>query len=259
MKLSVIIPVFNEAATVAEIVQRVQAVQLPQEVSLEEVIIVDDSSTDDTPVVLSDLERRFQSVRVLHHEKNRGKGAALRTGITCASGDIVLFQDADLEYDPMDYPQLLRPILKNKADVVYGSRFVTTAERRVLYFWHWVGNMLLTVLCNAVSGVNLTDMETCYKAFRREVLQGLVLEQERFGCEPEITIKVAKSCWRIYEVGISYSGRTYEEGKKIGLYDAFQALWCIAKYGVTVPRRKKRSVLSFERTMTSQRGEPLVR
>jgi glycosyltransferase involved in cell wall biosynthesis len=241
MKLSVIMPVFNEAATIVESIRRVNAVQLPQEITAQEILAVDDHSTDDTARLLQDLQQECPCLRVVRHERNSGKGAALRTGLALASGDIVIFQDADLEYDPMDYAQMLSPILKGKADVVYGSRFLTTAERRVLYFWHWIVNLVLTQLCNAVSNINLTDMETGYKAFRREIFQDLVIEQDRFGCEPEITIKVARNDWRIYEVGISYTGRTYEEGKKIGWPDAFRALWYIAKYGLTVPR-KKRSV-----------------
>ena len=245
MKLSIIMPVFNEVATVAEIIRRIEEVRLPAELTEKEIIAVNDYSTDGTAEILGALESRYRDLRVIHHEKNCGKGAALRTGIAHASGDIVLFQDADLEYDPTDYAQMLAPILRGKADVVYGSRFLTTAERRVLYFWHWVGNVGLTLLCNAVSDVNLTDMETCYKAFRQEVLRGLRIEQDRFGCEPEITIKVAKNHWRIYEVGISYSGRTYEEGKKIGWRDALKAVWCIAKYGISVPRRRAQPPLPF--------------
>jgi glycosyltransferase involved in cell wall biosynthesis len=213
MKLSVIMPVFNEVTTIREIVRRIEAVVLPEGITAKEIIAIDDHSTDGASELLSQLARQYPTMQVLHHQQNYGKGAALRTGIKQASGDIILFQDADLEYDPEDYAQLLTPLLKGKADVVYGSRFLTTAERRVLYFWHWVGNVILTLLCNAVADVNLTDMETGYKAFRREVLHGLTIEQDRFGCEPEITIKVAKQRWRMYEVGISYSGRTYEEGK----------------------------------------------
>jgi glycosyltransferase involved in cell wall biosynthesis len=238
LKLSVIIPVFNEAATIGEILRRVNAAPLPQAITTQEIIAVNDGSTDGTAALLNSLQSCHAPLKVLHHAKNMGKGAALRTGIAAASGDIVLFQDADLEYDPADYAQLLHPLLAGKADVVYGSRFVTTAERRVLYFWHRVGNAALTILCNAIADVNLTDMETGSKAFRREVLSVLTIEQNRFGCEPEITIKVARHRWRMYEVGISYSGRTYEEGKKISWRDGVQALWCIVKYGLIVPHKK---------------------
>lgn len=247
MKLSVIMPVFNEAATIVESIGRVNAVQLPPEITDKEILAVDDHSTDGTTQLLHDLQRSYPCLRVVRHEKNSGKGAALRTGVALASGEIILFQDADLEYDPIDYAQMLAPILKGKADVVYGSRFLTTAERRVLYFWHWLGNLFLTQLCNAVSNVNLTDMETGYKVFRREIFRDLVIEQDRFGCEPEITIKVARNNWRIYEVGISYTGRTYEEGKKIGWPDAFRALWYIMKYGLTVPRKKRPKVTPLQR------------
>ena len=240
MQLSVIIPVFNEATTVGEILHRVDTVPLPQAITAKEIIAVNDGSTDGTAALLSRLQPCYPQLKVVHHTKNMGKGAALRTGIAAASGDILLFQDADLEYDPADYAQLLRPLLAGKADVVYGSRFVTTAERRVLYFWHWVGNAVLTLVCNAIADVNLTDMETGYKAFHREVLQALTLEQNRFGCEPEITVKVARSGWRMYEVGISYSGRTYAEGKKIGWRDGVYALWCIVKYGLTAPKQPQR-------------------
>jgi glycosyltransferase involved in cell wall biosynthesis len=250
MKLSVIMPVFNEVATIVESIGRVNVAQLPPEILAKEILAVDDCSTDGTAKLLQDLQREHPSLRVVRHEKNSGKGAALRTGLALASGEIIIFQDADLEYDPADYAQMLAPILKGKADVVYGSRFLTTAERRVLYFWHWLGNLFLTQLCNAVSNVNLTDMETGYKAFRREVFQDLVIEQDRFGCEPEITIKVARNDWRIYEVGISYTGRTYEEGKKIGWPDAFRALWYIAKYGLTVPKKKRPVVVPLPQQPT---------
>ena len=239
MKLSVIMPVFNEISTITEIIERVDAVRLPKDITDYEIIAIDDCSTDGTFEQLNKLQEQYDSLQVWRHEKNAGKGAALRTGIFYATGDIIIFQDADLEYDPNDYIQLLNPLLTGKADVVYGSRLLTSAEHRVLYFWHSVGNKILTLLCNAVSDLNLTDMETCYKAFRTEVLQELEIEQNRFGCEPEITIKIARSHWRVYEVGISYNGRTYEEGKKIGIRDGFKALWCIGKYGLTVPRKRR--------------------
>lgn len=232
-KLSVVIPVYNERRTVRELITRVQAVQLPLE---KEIICVDDCSTDGTADILRELAKTQPNLRVLFQPVNRGKGAALREGFRHAIGDYVIIQDADLEYDPQEYPQMLAPLLEGKADVVYGSRFMGGRPHRVLYFWHSVGNRLLTLLSNMVSDLNLTDMETCYKAFRREVIQSIPLEQDRFGFEPEITIKVARRRLRVYEVGISYYGRTYEEGKKIGWKDGLQALWCIVKYGLTVPR-----------------------
>jgi glycosyltransferase involved in cell wall biosynthesis len=241
MKLSVIIPIFNEASTIAEIIHRVDGALLPPEITMKEIIAVNDCSTDETAALLDVLQKHHPNLKVIYHETNRGKGAALRTGIAVTSGDLLIFQDADLEYDPAEYAQLLKPILAGKADVVYGSRFLTTAERRVLYFWHRVGNAVLTLLCNTVSDLNLTDIETGYKVFRREVLEEFQIEQDRFGCEPEITIKVARGQWRVYEVGISYSGRTYEEGKKIGWRDGVQALWCIAKYGLTVSKQQQRA------------------
>ena len=225
MKLSVVIPVYNERDTVRMIVDRVQAVQVDKEI-----IIVDDYSTDGTRDVLAQVEKDHSNVRVLLQDKNRGKGCALRTGFEKAQGDYVIVQDADLEYDPEDYHKLLQPLDKGNADVVYGSRFISNQEHRVLYFWHSVGNQLLTLLSNMATDLNLSDMETCYKVFRRELIQALVLEEDRFGFEPEVTSKLAKARARIYEVGIAYHGRTYEEGKKIGMRDGFRALWCIIKY-----------------------------
>ena len=225
MKLSVIIPAYNEVATIAEIVRRVAAAPIDKEI-----VVVDDFSTDGTRDVLAGLEGASPDVRVLLHERNYGKGRALRTGFLAARGDYVIVQDADLEYDPSDYPKLLRPLEAGLADAVYGSRFLSTEERRVLYFWHSVANRFLTLLSNMVTDLNLTDMETCYKVFRRELIQAIQLEEDRFGFEPEVTCKLSKTGARIYEVGISYHGRTYEEGKKIGWKDGVRALWCIAKY-----------------------------
>jgi glycosyltransferase involved in cell wall biosynthesis len=224
-KLSVIIPIYNEEQWISKLLARVQAVPIRKEI-----IIVDDCSTDGTRAILEGLQA--ENIRVLFQPVNRGKGAALRVGIVQASGDVIVVQDADLEYDPAEYPRLIQPILDNRADVVYGSRFIGESHR-VLYFWHSVANTLLTTLSNMFTNLNLTDMETCYKVFRREVLQSLTLRSNRFGFEPEVTAKIAKKKhppWRIYEVPISYSGRTYEEGKKIGLKDAFQAFFCIVRY-----------------------------
>jgi glycosyltransferase involved in cell wall biosynthesis len=225
-----VIPVYNEEATAEEIVGRVLAVDLPAGME-REIVMVNDASTDGTAEVLSHLEGK-DGVRVLTHPENRGKGAALATGFGAVTGDIVIIQDADLEYDPDEYPTLLQPILDGHADVVYGSRFMGSQAHRVLYFWHSVGNRFLTLLSNAFTNINLTDMETCYKVFRREVLDGLTIEESRFGFEPEITAKIAAGRWRIYEVGISYHGRTYAEGKKIGWRDGVRAIWCILKYNL---------------------------
>jgi glycosyltransferase involved in cell wall biosynthesis len=233
MKLSVVIPVYNEATTIAEILERVNAVQIDKEI-----LVVDDFSTDGTRKTLEDLKGRFPNMVVFHQPHNMGKGRALRRGFEAACGDYVIVQDADLEYDPQDYDQLLRPLETGKADVVYGSRFITTHEHRVLYFWHSVGNTILTLLSNMMTDLNLSDMETCYKVFRRELIQSIVLEEDRFGFEPEITCKLSKMRARIYEVGISYHGRTYEEGKKIGMKDGMRALWCILKYRIKPLRLK---------------------
>jgi glycosyltransferase involved in cell wall biosynthesis len=230
MKLSVVIPVYNECATLRYVVERVLAVPLELEV-----ICVDDGSRDGSQQILAELQHQYPQVRFFVQSRNMGKGAALRRGIQEASGDFVVIQDADLEYDPADYPLLLDPLKQGKADVVYGSRFLGAAPHRVLYFWHSVGNRLLTLLSNCLTNINLTDMETCYKAFRREVIQAIPIEENRFGFEPEITVKVAKRRLRIYEVGISYWGRTYEEGKKIGWKDGVRAVWCLLKYSVNEP------------------------
>lgn len=226
--LTVVMPVYNEAATVATIV-RVVLTQRP----VKELVIVDDCSQDGTWEQLSPIAQAEPRIKLLRHTMNRGKGAALRSGIAQATSEIVLIQDADLEYDPEEYCLLLAPILVGKADVVYGSRFHTASgARRVLYYWHSVGNNFLTMCSNMATDLNLSDMETCYKAFRRELVQAITIEEDRFGFEPEITAKVAKAKARIYEVGISYSGRTYAEGKKIGWRDGIRALWCIFKYNV---------------------------
>jgi len=230
MLLSIIIPVFNEAETINEIIDTVYNSPYDKK----EIIVVDDFSTDGTREQLDKIYGQTSSHidKLLFHDVNLGKGAALRTGIAAATGDIVIIQDADLEYDPYEYEKLIEPILSDKADVVYGSRFAGGQAHRVIYFWHKVGNTLLTLLSNMLSNLDLTDMETCYKVFRREIIQSIKIEENRFGFEPEITAKISKLHCRIYEVGISYYGRTYSEGKKIGWQDGVSAIRCIVKYNL---------------------------
>lgn len=227
MKLSIIIPCFNEISTIEQIVAAVKG----SPVADKEIIVVDDCSTDGTRELLKKVIEP-EVDKVLFHEKNMGKGAALRTGFENATGDVVIVQDADLEYDPQEFPILMEPILRNKADVVYGSRFVSGQPHRVVYFWHMIGNRFLTLLSNMFTNLNLTDMETCYKMFRREVIKSITIEEDRFGFEPEITAKIARGNWRIYEVGISYYGRTYAEGKKIGWRDGFRAIYAILRFNL---------------------------
>jgi glycosyltransferase involved in cell wall biosynthesis len=231
MKLSVVMPVYNERATLREVVEKVLAVALEIEL-----ICVDDGSDDGSREILGELQLRYPQIRVLLQPHNVGKGAALRRGIQEATGDYVIIQDADLEYDPGEYPLMIEPLVQGKADVVFGSRFLGGAPHRVLYFWHSVGNRALTLLSNCLTNINLSDMETCYKVFRREIIQSIPIEENRFGFEPEITVKVARRKLRIYEVGISYSGRTYEEGKKIGWKDGVRALYCLLKYSLKPDR-----------------------
>ena len=231
--LTVVIPTYNEADTLQEVVSRVRAVDVQTEI-----IIVDDASTDGSTEIAASLADGSDDITFLCHDRNHGKGRALRTGFEAATGDFVIVQDADLEYDPADYAKLLRPLLQGRADAVYGSRFLTASEHRVLYYRHYLGNRLLTLLSNLATDLNLTDMESCYKAFRRELLQSIVLEEDRFGFEPEITAKIAKAGARVYEVGISYHGRTYEQGKKIRPKDGVWALWCILKYAFKPLRRR---------------------
>ncbi len=230
--LSVLVPLYNEEEFVSPILERVLAAPLPTGIE-REIVVVDDGSTDGSAEIVAEIAARHPEVHLVRHERNRGKGAAVRTAIEHARGDFCVIQDSDLEYDPREYSNLLRPLLGGEADVVYGSRFMIVGERRVLYFWHSVANRLLTELCNLVADLNLTDMETCYKAFRTSLLKSIPIRSERFGIEPELTIKTARRQVRIYETPISYHGRTYEEGKKIGLKDAIEAVWVILRYAFT--------------------------
>lgn len=250
LSVSVIVPAYNERDTIEELLRRVQNAP----VRIHEIIVVDDCSTDGTRDVLSSLVATNPLLKLCLHHRNQGKGAALRTGIAAAGGDIVVIQDADLEYDPREYPALLQPIADGKADVVFGSRFMGGGPHRVVFFWHMVANRFLTLLSNIFTNINLTDMETCYKMFRREIIQSIPIEEDRFGFEPEITAKVAQIGCRIYEVGISYSGRTYEEGKKIGIKDGFRALYAILKYNLfkRMPKpTSKAGTTGIQRTTSS--------
>ena len=227
MKLSIIVPVYNELDTISEVVNRISKLDLDKEI-----IIVDDGSTDGTSELLNNKFNGQDDIKIVLHSNNYGKGMAVRTALKSVEGDIVIIQDADLEYNPDEYPILLEPILEGRADVVYGSRFIGKGPHRILFFWHYAGNKLLTLISNMFTNLNLTDMETGYKVFKSEVIKDITIKQNRFGFEPEITAKFAKKRLRIYEVGISYAGRTYDEGKKIGWKDGFVALWCILKYNL---------------------------
>ena len=228
MQLSIIVPCYNEIKTINLIIEAIQKSSFPNK----EIIIVDDFSLDGTRELLKKIEAEKIVAKVIFHNSNQGKGAAIRTGIQHAKGDLVIIQDADLEYDPNDYEKLTQPIIENKADVVFGSRFIGGDAHRVLYFYHRIANGFLTFLSNLFTNLNLTDMETCYKVFRRELIQSIKIEENRFGFEPEITAKISRMKCRVYEVGISYNGRTYEEGKKIGWKDGFRAIYCILKYNI---------------------------
>ena len=225
MKLSIVIPCFNEKATILELIDAVRSAPTQDK----QIIIVDDGSTDGTREILKGIQGKAD-IDIIYHETNKGKGAALSTGFAAATGDICIVQDADLEYDPQEFPLVIQPIVDGKADVVFGSRFQSGRPHRVVYFWHRIGNGVLTLLSNILTDLNLTDMETCYKAFKREVIQSITIEEKRFGFEPEVTAKISKKNLRIYEVGISYYGRTYSEGKKIGWKDGVRAIYCILKY-----------------------------
>ena len=227
-KISIIIPIFNEDQTILELLKKIK--QAPVKGLEKEIIIVNDNSIDNTKNILNNIHDK--NIKIFHHQKNQGKGAALQTGFKMATGDIILIQDADLEYNPYEYENLIQPILNEQADIVYGSRFIGSQAHRVLYFWHYFGNKMLTLLSNIFSNLNLTDMETCYKVFRRQVIKKIKLNEKRFGFEPEFTIKAARQKFRFYEIGISYDGRTYEEGKKIKAKDGFYAIWYIVKYGI---------------------------